>query len=66
MAGTADHQHNLEKVCRVCGKILSEKDSYNIKMDFKIIQDCFQSNFILDNPEIQPQILCNVCYSSMI
>ena len=66
MASIADHQHNLEKLCRVCGKILSEKDSYNIKRDLKTIQDCFRSNFILDNPEIHPQILCNVCYSSMI
>ena len=61
-----EHRNNLNKLCRICGKVLPKHSNQIVTLDLKIkLQEAFPTDFSSDKLDIHPTHVCNNCYSKL-
>ena len=58
------HQKNLTKLCRICGKLVSN-DVFSVVQNAEMINKCFYIITGSDDINIHPGQICMKCYSNL-
>ncbi len=64
-ATSTEHLACLEKLCRVCGTILTQRVTYQCERFCTRLWAALKVNTDKDDPEVHPPKMCNNCYRQM-
>ena len=56
----------VDKLCRICGNILSGRVVHNVNEHLEQLKHVYKEDFSLDSAHIHPKSFCHSCYSTAL